>query len=151
MHNRIARGMSSSPPLRRSLSRHATESSDMTREDIQSSDFDLLSEPIELRDFLTFERTISRKLTLLIYWAGLGLIALVGFAATGVAVGVALRGEGLEALLAIPAFVVGALVVGALLLLWRGASEFYVAIFRLGDDLRRLRELAEADKGDEAS
>ena len=42
-------------------------------------------------------------MTLLIYWAGLGLIALVGFSLIGVAVGVALRGEGWEVLLAVPA------------------------------------------------
>jgi hypothetical protein len=104
-------------------------------------------ERIGLRDFLTFERSISKHLTLLIYWSGLGLIALVGFTATGVAVGIALRGEGLEALLAIPAFVAGALLVSALLLLWRGVSEFYVSVFRLGDDLKRVRELLEAETG----
>jgi hypothetical protein len=91
-------------------------------------------------DFLTFERTLTRQVTLLIYWSGLGLIALVGFALIGVAVGVALRGDGWEVLLAVPAFVFGALVVTALALLWRGASEFYVAVFRIADELRAVRE-----------
>jgi len=99
-------------------------------------------------DLLTFERTLTRPVTLLIYWSGLGLIALVGFALIGVAVGVALRGDGWEALLAVPAFVFGALLVTALALLWRGASEFYVAVFRIADELtavrQRLDQLADA-------
>jgi hypothetical protein len=102
--------------------------------------------PPRLLDFLTFERSLSRHVTLLIYWAGLGLISLVGFGVTGAAVGVALRGDGWEVLLAIPAFVVGALLVVALLLLWRGASEFYVSIFRISDELRVLREMIEREQ-----
>ena len=98
------------------------------------------AKPAAFLDFLTFERTLTRQVTLLIYWSGLGLIALVGFALIGVAVGVALRGEGWEVLLAVPAFVFGALVVTALALLWRGASEFYVAVFRIADELRAVRE-----------
>ena len=117
----------------------------MASKDFSNPDATRKRKGISLRDFLTFERAISRDLTLLVYWSGLGLIALVGFAATGVAVGIALRGEGLEALRAVPAFVAGALLVTALLLLWRGVSEFYVSVFRLGDDLRRLRELAEEE------
>jgi len=98
-------------------------------------------------DFLTFEKSLSREVTLLIYWAGLGLIALVGFSLIGVAVGVALRGEGWEVLLAIPAFVFGALVVAALILLWRGASEFYVAIFKIAEELKIVRERLDAQAG----
>lgn len=96
-------------------------------------------------DFLTFERSLGREVTLLIYWSGLGLIAMLGFALTGIAVGVALRGEGWEVLLAIPAFVIGALLVAALLLLWRGMSEFYVAVFKIADELKALREALDAD------
>jgi len=77
-----------------------------------------------------------------------GANATIGFALIGVAVGVALRGDGWEALLAVPAFVFGALLVTALALLWRGASEFYVAVFRIADELtavrQRLDQLAEA-------
>jgi hypothetical protein len=35
--------------------------------------------------------------------------------------------------------VVGALVVLALALLWRAACEFFVAVFRISDDLHALR------------
>ena len=64
-----------------------------------------------LQDLLTFERALTQPVTILIYWAGLAMIAMVGFAAVGVAVGVALRGAGFEVLLALPAFVFGALLV----------------------------------------
>ncbi len=103
------------------------------------------AKPRRLLDFLTFERSLGREVTLLIYWSGLGLIAMLGFGLTGIAVGVALRGEGWEVLLAIPAFVIGALLVAALLLLWRGMSEFYVAVFRIADELKALREALNAD------
>ena len=95
-------------------------------------------------DFLTFEKSLSQQVTLLIYWSGLGLIALIGFSLIGVGVGVALRGEGWEVLLAIPAFVFGALLVAALIMLWRGASEFYVAVFKIADELTRIRQRLDA-------
>lgn len=107
---------------------------------------DVASPPAFL-DFLTFEKTLSRQVTLLIYWSGLGLIALVGFSLIGVAVGVALRGEGWEVLLAVPAFVFGALLVTALCLLWRGASEFYVAVFKISDELTLIRQRLDAQAG----
>ena len=44
-----------------------------------------------------------------------------------------------------PVLVVGLLVVGAAGLLWRAVCEFYVAIFRIGDDLAALRKVAEAE------
>ncbi len=99
---------------------------------------------LPILEFLTFERSLSRQVTLLIYWSGLGMIALVGFSLIGVAVGVALRGEGWEVLLAVPAFVFGALLVVALILLWRGASEFYVAVFKIADELKLVRERLDA-------
>ena len=99
---------------------------------------------LAILDFLTFEQSLSRQVTLLIYWSGLGLIALVGFSLIGVAVGVALRGDGWEVLLAIPAFVFGALLVAALIMLWRGASEFYVAVFKIADELKLVRERLDA-------
>ena len=99
---------------------------------------------IPILEFLTFERSLSRQVTLLIYWSGLGMIALVGFSLIGVAVGVALRGDGWEVLLAIPAFVFGALLVAALILLWRGASEFYVAVFKIAEELKLVRERLDA-------
>ena len=61
--------------------------------------------------------------------------------------GVALREESLMGImLAVPVLVAGLLVVGALILLWRSFCEFYVAIFRLSDDLHVLRQQADAER-----
>ena len=95
-------------------------------------------------DLLTFERLLTGPVVHIIYWCGLAIIALIGFAAVGAAVGLSIRGEGLEKLIALPALVIGALVVMALALLWRALCEFYVAIFRISDDLHALRQ-AELD------
>ena len=42
--------------------------------------------------------------------------------------------------------VAGLLVAGAMALLWRAFCEFYVAIFRISDDLRALRQQADAER-----
>lgn len=99
-----------------------------------------------LWDMLTFERLLTGPVIHLIYWAGLGVVLIGGFGALGVAVGVAWRGDTLVAkLLALPAGVVGLLITGMLALLWRSFCEFYVAIFRISDDLRALRQNSDAD------
>lgn len=99
-------------------------------------------------DLLTFDRLMTGPVIHLIYWAGLGVVALGGFAAVGAAVGVALREQSWAGiLLAIPVLVAGLLIVGALVLLWRSFCELYVAIFRLSDDLHALRKQAEAENG----
>jgi len=96
-------------------------------------------------DILTFDRLLTGPVIHLIYWAGLGVIALFGFFVLGAAVGLALREETwLGLLLAVPIAVAGLLVVAALVLLWRGICEFYVAVFRISDDLRALRRADEA-------
>lgn len=95
---------------------------------------------------LTFDRLMTGPIVHLIYWAGLGLIVLAGFTVIGAAVGVAVRDGSLEgALLAIPVVVAGALVLTALVLLWRGACEFYLAVFRIAEDLGVLRRTVEAE------
>lgn len=92
-------------------------------------------------DMLTFEKLLTREVVHLIYWAGLGLLALMAFAIVGGAVGLALRDATFAGLLiALPVLVGGFLVVGALVLLWRGACEFYLAIFRISDDLHAMRQ-----------
>jgi hypothetical protein len=102
-----------------------------------------------------FEQTLWRLLTLeplmttsiahLVYWMGLGIISLGGFATVGAAVGGALReGEILGWILAIPTFVAGLLVIGALAILWRSFCEFYVVLIRIGEDLHAVRQAAEA-------
>jgi len=104
-----------------------------------STKFDLSGEM--LMDLLTFNRLLTGHVVHLIYWSGLGVIVLVGFAIAGAGVGLAIReGTVLGILLAIPAFVLALLVMAIMTLLWRAFCEFYVAIFRISDDLRALRE-----------
>jgi hypothetical protein len=91
-------------------------------------------------DLLTFDRLLTGPMMHIVYWCGLAFISLIGFAGVGAAVGLSIRGEGLERLVALPALVVGALVVLALALLWRLACEFFVAVFRISDDLHALRQ-----------
>jgi hypothetical protein len=96
---------------------------------------------------LTFEHLMTNQVIHLIYWAGLALISIGAFGAIGAAVGVAIRDPfpfGL--LLAIPVVIGGLLVMGALVLLWRSFCEFYVAIFRISDDLAVLRADVEAER-----
>ncbi|MDR3506363.1 MAG: DUF4282 domain-containing protein [Caulobacteraceae bacterium] len=96
-------------------------------------------------DLLTFDRLIAGSLIHLVYWAGLGIIALMGFFAVGAAAGLALHNDGAAGwLLAVPALVGGALAVLALGLIWRASCEFYVAILRISDDLRAIRQNDEA-------
>ena len=95
-------------------------------------------------DLLTFEKLMTNEVIHLIYWAGLGLIAVAVFGSIGAAVGVAIRDPfPLGILMAVPVAVIGLLVMAALLLIWRAMCEFYVAVFRISEDLRALRE---ADK-----
>ena len=98
-------------------------------------------------DLLTFEKLMTNQVIHLIYWAGLGVIALVAFGMVGAAVGVALREESwIGVILAIPVLVAGLLVVAALVLLWRSFCELYVALFRLSDDLHAIRQATDAEQ-----
>jgi hypothetical protein len=95
---------------------------------------------------LTFDRLITGPVIHLVYWAGLGVIIIAAFSVVGASIGVALReGSWAAILLALPVLVAGLLIVGAAGLLWRAFCEFYVAIFRIGDDLAALRRVAEAE------
>lgn len=107
------------------------------------------SSPVPLVwDLLTLDKLMTGPLVHLVYWAGLGVIALAGFGMIGSSVGFALReGEVVGWLLALPVLVTGLLVIGALALLWRTFCEFYVVIVHIGDDLRALRKVAEAESG----
>ena len=96
-------------------------------------------------DLLTFDRRLAAPVMHLVYWAGLGLIALFAFGVIGAALGVSLR-EGLQGLLiAIPTLVAGFLIVGALVLIWRSFCEFYITIFKISEDLSALRDRMEQD------
>ena len=100
-------------------------------------------------DLLTFEKLMTNTVVHLIYWAGLGIIAVGVFGFVGAAVGVAIRDPfPFGVLMAVPVAVVGLLVMAALLLLWRSFCEFYVAVFRISEDLSALRADMEAEKGD---
>lgn len=97
-------------------------------------------------DLLTFERLMTNTVIHLIYWAGLGLISLVAFGAVGAAIGVAVREPSfMSILLAIPVLVGGLLFAAALILLWRSFCEFYVAVFRISEDLNALRQVTDAE------
>ena len=99
-----------------------------------------------LWNLLTLERLMTGSLVHLVYWFGLGVIALGGFGAIGGAVGVALREGPLMGLLAaIPVAVAGLLVITAMAIIWRSFCEFYVVMIQMGEDLRALRQ--GADKG----
>jgi Domain of unknown function (DUF4282) len=98
-------------------------------------------------DLLTFEHLMTNQVIHLIYWAGLAIIVLGVFGTIGAAVGVAIRDPfpyGL--LLAVPVLVGGFLVMGAVVLLWRSFCEFYVAIFRISEDLAVLRADVEDER-----
>ncbi|HEY7852363.1 MAG TPA: DUF4282 domain-containing protein [Caulobacteraceae bacterium] len=95
---------------------------------------------------LTFERLITGPVIHLVYWAGLGIIVIAAFSVVGASVGVALReGSWAAILLALPFLVGGLLAVGAAGLMWRAFCEFYVAIFRISDDLSAMRRSVEAE------
>ena len=97
-----------------------------------------------LWDLLTLEKLMTGSLVHLVYWFGLGVVALAGFGAIGTAVGTALReGELMGWLLAVPVLVAGLLIVAALAVLWRSFCELYVVVIRIGEDLTALRRAAE--------
>ncbi|HLZ83448.1 MAG TPA: DUF4282 domain-containing protein [Caulobacteraceae bacterium] len=92
---------------------------------------------------LTFDRLITGQVIHLVYWAGLSVIVVAAFSVVGASVGIAWREGGWAILTAIPVLVVGLLVVFGVSLIWRAFCEFYVAIFRISDDLAALRRGAE--------
>jgi hypothetical protein len=100
-----------------------------------------------LWDLLTFEKLMTNTVVHLVYWAGLGMIAVVAFGILGATIGVAIReGSLFGILLAIPVLVIGLLAIAAVVLLWRSFCEFYVAIFKISEDLSALRQDVEAEK-----
>lgn len=98
---------------------------------------------------LTLDRSLGLQATQLIYWGGLALVALVAFGVAGSAVGLMIRGgfpDGL--LLGVPLLVAGLALAGVLGLVWRGACEFFVAVFQIADDLSALRAINEAQESE---
>lgn len=100
-----------------------------------------------LWDLLTFEKLMTNAVIHLVYWAGLGVILLASFGSVGAAVGVAIRDPfPFGVLLAIPVVIGGLLAAVVLILLWRSFCEFYVAIFKISEDLNVLRRDVEAER-----
>lgn len=100
-----------------------------------------------LWDLLSFERLMTGRVIHLVYWAGLGVIAVMAFGVLGATVGVAIReGTILGVLLALAVLAVGLLGVGVAVLLWRSFCEFYVAVFRISEDLSVLRKDVEGER-----
>jgi hypothetical protein len=103
-----------------------------------------------LSSILTFETMITGPVIHLVYWSGLGVILLAAFGVVGASLGVAIRAiseKSWETLLVIiPGLLGGLLIVIAGGLLWRAFCEFYVVIFRIGDDLTALRRVAEEEQ-----
>jgi hypothetical protein len=98
-----------------------------------------------LWNLLTLERLMTGSLVHLVYWFGLGVIALGGFGAIGGAVGTALReGFPMGILLGIALAGAGLLVTCALAIVWRSFCELYVILIQIGEDLRVLRRSAES-------
>ncbi|HUZ12087.1 MAG TPA: DUF4282 domain-containing protein [Caulobacteraceae bacterium] len=96
---------------------------------------------------LTFERMITGPVIHLVYWSGLGVIAIGAFGVVGASLGIAIRERSLEtALGAVAALVAGLLIAVAGAIVWRAFCEFYVVIFRIGDDLSALRHAAESEQ-----
>ena len=103
-----------------------------------------------ITSILTFEHMITGPVIHLVYWAGLGAIVVAAFGVIGASLGVGLRAiteHSWETLLVvIPGLVGGLLIVLAGGLIWRAFCEFYVVIFRIGDDLAALRRAAEEEQ-----
>ena len=97
-----------------------------------------------IRDILFLDRLITGPIVNLMYWAGLGIIVLLGFAGIGGTIGVAISGGDVMGwLLAIPALAVGLILMVILVAIWRGFCEFYLVVFRISEDLRALRQIEE--------
>jgi hypothetical protein len=100
-----------------------------------------------LWNILTFETMITGPVIHLVYWSGLGVIVIAAFGVVGASVGILIKDHNLETLLmALPALVAGLLIVLAGGLVWRAFCEFFVVIFRIGDDLAALRRVAEEEQ-----
>ncbi|HWE47026.1 MAG TPA: DUF4282 domain-containing protein [Caulobacteraceae bacterium] len=96
-------------------------------------------------DLITFDRLVTGPVVHIVYWAGLLILLILGFGSVGAAVGAASHEEGLNAWFLGAVFVViGLLFIGAAALIWRGVCEFYVAVFRISDDLRAIRAQMES-------
>lgn len=102
-------------------------------------------------DLLTFERLLTKPVIHLIYWSGLLILVMMTFGVIGGTIGIAMKEDAPWGwFLAFPFLVGGLLTVCAGALMWRAFCEFYVAIFRIAEDLHILRLEAEAPPQEKA-
>jgi hypothetical protein len=97
-----------------------------------------------LWDLLSFQRMLTGPVLHLVYWAGLGVIFILSCGMIAGAVTVAAREGTMGILLGFAALMASLLAMAGLVLLWRMMCEFYVAVFRISEDLRALRQHNEA-------
>jgi hypothetical protein len=100
-----------------------------------------------LWDLLSFQRMLTGPVLHLVYWAGLGVIFILSCGMIAGAVTVAAREGTMGILLGFAALMASLLAMAGLVLLWRMMCEFYVAVFRISEDLRALRQHNEAQAG----
>lgn len=99
-----------------------------------------------LWNVLSLEHLVTGRLVHLVYWGGLGLVLMVGFSFVGASFGLAMRGGEWDAWLLAFGVLVGGLAFMCILgLLWRAFCEFYIAVFRISEDLHALRLTAQAE------
>ena len=80
----------------------------------------------------------------LVYWAGLGVIFIISCGLIAAAVTIAAREGSMGLLLGFATLMASLLAMAGMVLLWRMICEFYVAVFRISEDLRALRLQGEA-------
>lgn len=100
-----------------------------------------------LWEVLVFDRMITGPVIHWVYWLGMAVIVVAAFSVIGASAGIAFKEGTIWAfLLVLPVLVVGLMVVAALGLLWRAMCEFYVVVFRIGDDLAAMRRAWEDEQ-----
>lgn len=92
-----------------------------------------------LWDLLSFQRMLTGPVLHLVYWAGLGVIFILSCGLIAAAVTVAAREGSMGLLLGFATLMASLLAMAVMVLLWRMICEFYVAVFRISEDLRALR------------
>jgi hypothetical protein len=101
-----------------------------------------------LWDLLTFQRLLTGPILHLVYWAGLGFIFIGACGSIAASVTIASREGGvMGVLLGFSALIAALLVFAAAVLIWRMICEFYVAVFRISEDLRAIRLQNDGDDG----
>src|SRR6185312_9078004 len=85
-------------------------------------------------NLLTFDRMVTRPVVHIVYWIGLGLLAVTAMAIAGTAAGEGLKeGSVWGWLLAAPILIVGWLLILIGVLLWRSLCEFYLAVMSIAE------------------